>query len=727
MKISNPLLKTFEITLDAIFNASGTDIRLHGKENIPDQPVIYVINHFTRMETVLMPYLIKKHIGKYPISLADSSFFSGKMADLMDKVGAFSTADKNRDAIMVGALLTDSHPVIIFPEGQMIKDKKIVEKGKYMVYNAGIRRPPHTGAARTALLSQLMREKIARFHKKGDAEKVGRYAEAYGFSAAEVGTITSLETTIVPVNITYYPIRARDNAINKLVGRFVKDISARFQEELEVEGTMLMKGVDIDINFGTPIRAKGYLESSELARRMIDDDNLYLPPDNAGLKNAFHGLDISMMQEYMDDIYGMTTVNHEHVFSYLLTRYPGTRIREDDFKNRAFLALDILRKTGLTNFHTALQKKQFYLLTDDRHDKYSAFIDAALHDGLISLKNGVIVKNAGRFANLKDFHTIRKDNFIEVLKNEVEPLGEFTSQLDRIMFQPAFWIRRTIRNRFIELDRTLFEQDYQKYFIKGESKPMEIGRPFFLKRFFRKRGIIMVHGYMAAPEEIRPLADFLYRKGFTVYGARLRGHGTAPEDLAVRNWEKWYDSAGRAYIIMKNSVKDFAICGFSTGAGIALLQAANKPGRFKGVISINAPLRLQNITSRLSSAVVMWNRFLSSIRMKKGKMEFVSNVPENQHINYFRNPVSGVNELGKLMKVVEERLGFVADPALIIQGSDDPVVDPVSGLEIFGRIGTEQKQLIRIYARHHGIIRDGGSDEVKARVLEFVKKIFSRR
>jgi esterase/lipase len=78
------------------------------------------------------------------------------------------------------------------------------------------------------------------------------------------------------------------------------------------------------------------------------------------------------------------------------------------------------------------------------------------------------------------------------------------------------------------------------------------------------------------------------------------------------------------------------------------------------------------------------------------------------------------------MKVVEDRLKFVADPALIIQGSDDPVVDPVSGLEIFGRIGTERKQLFRIYARHHGIIRGKEAGEVNARVLEFVKRIFSQ-
>lgn len=60
---------------------------------------------------------------------------------------------------------------------------------------------------------------------------------------------------------------------------------------------------------------------------------------------------------------------------------------------------------------------------------------------------------------------------------------------------------------------------------------------------------------MAAPEEIRPLADYLYKNGYNVYGVRLRGHGTAPEDLAIRSWQKWYNSASRAYIIMKTALR----------------------------------------------------------------------------------------------------------------------------------------------------------------------------
>jgi len=118
---------------------------------------------------------------------------------------------------------------------------------------------------------------------------------------------------------------------------------------------------------------------------------------------------------------------------------------------------------------------------------------------------------------------------------------------------------------------------------------------------------------------------------------------------------------------------------------------------------------------------------LSNIHVNKGKMEFVENVPENPEINYLRNPVSGGSELEKLMKLVENQLKNVMEPTLIIQGSDDPVVNSVSALEIFEKLGTKEKQLLRIYAQHHGILRGREADKVNAMVLMFLEKVSSRK
>ncbi len=723
LNLSESMIRSIIIALEMVIKVSGTDIRLHGLENVPDSPVLYVVNHFTRMETILLPYVIRKHVGKYPVSLADDSFFSGRLGQIMSRGGAISTADPDRDKILIRMLLTDEHPVVIFPEGRMIKDKKIVEKGKYLINSTTGRRPPHTGAGRIALRSEFLRQELRLLQSRGDTDAINTIASHFGFDPAVVNRILEKETFIVPVNITYYPVRAKDNAVSRLVNRFVSDLSARMREEMQVEGSMVADGVDIDINLGAPIAAKNYLTAKTGIDEMISDAGLYLDP--AELKHAapFKKIYIKMMYDYMRAIYGMTTVNGDHLASYLLSRYRKNIIVESDFKNRLYLAVKHLKQTQAGNCHRTLLHDQLHYLSDDRHEKYENFIADLVADGLIERSGGRIRKNPARFSKAYEFQTIRQDNIVEVLKNEIEPLEDLTAGLNRMMLYPATLLRRRIRKQFLQEDRDQFREDYARYSIKGESKPASIGEPFFCKRFWASRGVILVHGYMAAPEEIRPLADFLYKSGYCVYGVRLRGHGTSPEDLAARAWPEWYESVNRAYIVMKNTVKAFTIAGFSTGAGLALLQAAEKPGRFAGAISINGPARLQNRKARYAPLIVGWNKLLTSFRVRKGKMEFVVNDPENPHINYTRNPVSGVLELERLMKHVKSRLPQITGPVLVIQGSDDPVVSPISGEDIYARLGSASKELVQISADRHGILRGIVAEEVNQSILAFLKKV----
>ena len=109
MPISKLYSKTAEAFLETIFTKSGADIRLRGHENIPDQSVLYVINHFTRIETTFLPYVIHKHTGKVALSLAHESFFGGTFGKIPEKLGGVSTDDPDRDKKLISALLTERH------------------------------------------------------------------------------------------------------------------------------------------------------------------------------------------------------------------------------------------------------------------------------------------------------------------------------------------------------------------------------------------------------------------------------------------------------------------------------------------------------------------------------------------------------------------------------------------------------------------------------------------
>jgi len=725
MPLSKFMLSAAKLTLDAVFKASEADIRVHGVENIPASHVLFAVNHFTRMETAFLPYIIHKYTKQHSLSLADSSFFKGKLESILHKMGAVSTKDPDRDKVLANALLTGKMNVIIFPEGQMIKDKKLVEKGKFLIYNTGIRRPPHTGAAKIAIHVEIYRQIIKKLYEKKRFEDIEIIKDVYNFNKEDLGSILTGSTYIVPVNITYYPIRARNNLIKRMVEKFTGETTGRVAEELEIEGTMLTKGVDIDINFGKALKMSDYVNKTTIIKNIFScrQETCF---GEIGDSDYINKLSIKVMQDYMDSIYGMTTVNHDHIFAYILANYPKNSISDYDFKNRASLAMERIKKFKKYSFHSTLIRKHDNIGSDVFHEKYDSFMEEAVKNNLVEIKGDKIVKNMGKFALLYNFHIVRKDNFIEVLKNEIEPLTELTTMLRRIMFMTPWLVKIKIRDTFMKLDQKIFQEDYNNYYREGVSKPESVGEPFFLHNMFNTKGVILIHGYMAAPKEVKLLADKLYRAGYSVYGVRLRGHGTTPEDLSGRRWQDWNESVNRGYVVMKNSVSEFAVAGFSTGAGLALLQASQKGPKLKALVAISAPLRLQDIRASLTGAVSFFNTILKKFKIEKGKMEFVPNTPENPDINYSRNPINGTYELGKLMKHVEANLSKINIPALIIQATGDPVVNPQSADEIYSKISSHDRELIKIKSDRHGIVRGKELKEVSDEMIAFLDRVFSK-
>jgi len=725
MPLSKFMLSAAKLTLDAVFKASEADIRVHNVEHIPASHVLFAVNHFTRMETAFLPYVILKHTKQHSLSLADSAFFKGKLDSILHKMGAVSTHDPDRDKVLASALLTGKMSVIIFPEGQMIKDKKLVEKGKFLVYNTGIRRPPHTGAAKIALQVEIYRQIIKKLYEKKRLEDIDMIREIYDFKKEDMASILTGSTYIVPVNITYYPIRARNNFIKKMVEKFTGETTGRVAEELEVEGTMLTKGVDIDINFGKALKMSDYVTKTSVIKNIFSCRQETCFGEIAE-NDQLNRLSIKVMKDYMNSIYGMTTVNHDHIFAYILANYPKNSIRDYDFKNRASLAIERIKKFKKYSFHSTLVKRHDNIGSDVFHEKYDSFMEEAIKNNLVEIKGDKIIKNMGKFAILYNFHIIRKDNFIEVLKNEIEPLTDLTAMLRTIMFMTPWLVKIKIRDTFLKLDQKIYQDDYNQFFREGVSRPEKTGEPFFLHNMFNTHGVILVHGYMAAPEEVKTFAEKLYRAGYSVYGVRLRGHGTTPEDLAGRRWQDWNESVNRGYVVMKNSVSDFAVVGFSTGAGLALLQAVQKGNKIKALISISAPLRLQDIRASFTGAVSFFNTILKKFKIEKGKMEFVPNIPENADINYSRNPINGTYELGLLMKYVEKNLSKITIPALIIQATEDPVVNPQSADEIYSKISSQEKELVKIKSDRHGIVRGKELKQVTDEVLLFLNRIFKQ-
>jgi esterase/lipase len=266
----------------------------------------------------------------------------------------------------------------------------------------------------------------------------------------------------------------------------------------------------------------------------------------------------------------------------------------------------------------------------------------------------------------------------------------------------------------------LFIKEYVENYCAGETKPQNIGMPFFLHLPGSDTGVLLIHGLMAAPEEVREWAIFLHEKGLTVYAPRLSGHGTSSKDLSFRNYNDWLDSIDRGHAILKTCCKKILVAGFSTGAGLALQSVILKPHDFEAVIAVSAPLKFKSFSSWFAGLLNRFNLFCNFLGMSNHAMEFMKNDAENPHINYLRCPVSAFVQVKKLMKKVHRSLPDIFIPALVIQAKNDPKVAPESGPAIFKLLGTDKKNFSWIDYNMHGIVRGEIALEVFKEVESFL-------
>lgn len=705
------------VIVSALKKLSRSVVSVEGEEKLRANPTLFVVNHFTRFETGLLLHILYKHNGQMAHSLADSGLFKGKFGQYLESVGAHPIDLPGRDEKMISELMKGSYNWVIFPEGAMIKNKKVVHDGRLQLHLEDRVSAPHTGASVLALKTFLMKEQYKRAIADNDEKLINYYQDTYALRGP--GDLAPLDLCIVPVNITYYPLRPGKNLLATGVQLLVKDLAPKLEEELLVEGKILLQESDISISFGKPIDIRSF---SKPYHRLFSFITPFISSSRKMdwmMKLMRHRL----THKFMHRVYTRLSINMDHIVATALRYIPADGIAEVDFKKIIYLASLNIQKSNDRRVHRSIRDGIINLVADEEYMPYNSIMKLAVDESIVVVDKGRVWVDHENIQRPLPFHRMRLDNTTSVLANEFEVMKSAVKMIKKLAKSTPEKLSQQVISAVTERDVSIYEDERMRSYVEGESKSREVGKPLFMAGEKDKVGIVLIHGFLASPGELLQLAEHLNQQGYAIYIVRLAGHGTHDTELKAVTLQCWQESVKRGYAALSHDHAKVAFVGFSAGALLALIQGALALPKLAGIIAINPALTLCQKSAKLSPMLERWNKLLGGVSLESGRLPYVENEAQYPETNYTKIYVAGLSRLLELQQCCRENLAQVEAPLLVIQAEDDPVVAASSATEIIEKVSSLCKSLEYLPLQHHVIIRDEGSVDTFQLIDPFIASL----
>ena len=718
-KFIEPLVFSIsKIIFEFLFNVVlKSKILYAGEENVTEHPTLFVANHYTRIETALLPYIHWLVTGRRLQVLAHQIFFVGWFGDWLRICGAFPMDDPKRNNRIVGDLMTGRFNWAIFPEGNMVKNRSVFERGKFVLDCPGKKGPPHTGAAVLALKAEIFKRSYLNAVDTDDRVSMQYYETTYDFSGPD--EICRKSIVISPLSISYYPLRTGDNFLLNLITKLSGGVSGRFEEELRVEGNFFFKDTDIDHHFGPAIH--------------LDDFLSHLMPIKRGLHKFFRDEDINnlilewqrtkLTQRCMAEIYQRIYINVDELASYCIRALPVAleEVEEEKLRLAIYTSALEIRELNDTFVHSSLKGDLLQIINGEGYEPLEEFFTIVQQDNLLTFIEGMIQINRTIIDAKSDFHRVRMTNKIEVLANGIEPLEDVTRLIRKNMGKSLKQLRRDVCSYLIEQDRSeyinaregadelLYSEEelvnHESIFLEGLDKEHSVG-------------ILLGHDLLATPHQMKPFAEQLHKAGFTVFCPRLTGHGTSEKDLIKSSWRDWQNSYNRAFTLLKHSCAKVIVGGFSAGALLALNRASRK-GVF-GAFVLNPAVSLKDYDFYLIPAAYRVSKLMRSIGRPLHGLEWRELEHNLDDVKASRISLKTMYEWRRLRQTCKQSMSKITIPILVVRAADDPVLSTYSSDRITSNVKSEYKQLIEVEFYRRNLFSEVQGQKLMDTVIDYL-------
>ncbi len=331
---------------------------------------------------------------------------------------------------------------------------------------------------------------------------------------------------------------------------------------------------------------------------------------------------------YMEKMYALVTINLSHLAATLIKIYIAqgqSLIEKRLFYSILYIAIKHLQNNQAIHLHRSLLNPDDYSdLLQNANTRFDYFINAAKEAELIQERNDSYQFLPKLFAEV-DFDAIRLENPIAVYNNEAAPVKLVRDALLAAIEEYAVTDERQFAAWHFEDELLSYAQEKKSY-TKPEYvdiNQLEIfdadAAPFFIQpEHANGLGVLLIHGLLASPAELRAYGEYLAKQGYTVLGIRLKGHGTSPYALQAQSWQDWYSSVQRGFKILKVYCHQLCVIGFSTGGALALTLAAEQHHEILGVVAVSVPLKFVNPAFMLVPLLQGTNQLIAELSSFEG-------------------------------------------------------------------------------------------------------------
>lgn len=261
--------------------------------------------------------------------------------------------------------------------------------------------------------------------------------------------------------------------------------------------------------------------------------------------------------------------------------------------------------------------------------------------------------------------------------------------------------------------------------------------------------VILIHGLTGTPNEMKFLATYLNKKGYSVICPTLANHGEEIWVLKHSKWQDFYESVRE--VMISGEAADFKgpifASGLSLGALLALLLADEFKDRVQGASCLAPTLFYDGWNTPMAKYFMplAYTPIKHIFYFKEEPPYGIKNEAIQQRIHkYYNNvkldgienvaqygypyfPVTLLHQLQLLVKYVTKKFPEMHFPVQLVQAKDDDMTSIKNSKFIYERIRSEMKEIVLLYDSYHVVTADHERDIVAEKMENFFSRILSEK